>query len=119
MAMLNAEELHELTEWVRKHNGENHLMKFALEIQDGILLGIQVRFFTLRREIAKETEGEIYSAITILSHQRLFPERSGALKNGILKIDASYLNRRCSSTDIIRALIFIRDDMRKIIQKGN
>ena len=116
MATMNAEGLLEIKKWVMENNTHNPHMKIFLDIREDVLLGIEVIFFSPKKQIKSETMDEIYSAIQILSHQRLFPEKDGSLNNGILKMDANYIHRRCMPKDIIRALNYIREDMPRIIQ---
>lgn len=115
MSTMGVEGLLEVKKWVMENNNHNPHMKFYLDIREDLLLSIHVVFFK-RKRITDETEDEIYRAIRILSHQKLFPERNGNLRDGILIMHANYIHRHQVAKDIIRALNYIREDMPKIIQ---
>ncbi len=108
---MSVEELLKIRKWVRFNNETNPHMKVFLNIQEDVLVSADVRFFAKRQPLTKEVEDKIFNAIEILSHRRLFPEKTGDLKNGILKLNASYIHRHCGAKDIIRALEFVAKDL--------
>lgn len=115
MTTMGVKQLQKVKEWVAENNSHNPDMKVFLDVREGMLLSIHVVFYRLRKQIDEKTEDEVYKAIKILSHQKLFPEKTGNLKNGILRINANYIHQRCVANDTIRALNYIRDDMPRII----
>lgn len=109
-------ELAKVRKWVSSNNENNPHMKFFLDIREGVLLSINVRFFVMNQNIKKEIEEQIYDAITVLSHYRLFPDRDKKMEYGILRLDVSYVHKFCQAKDLIRGLEFIREDMPKFLR---
>ncbi len=116
MATMNKEGLLEIENWVKENNTHNPHMKFFLDISEGMLLGIKVIFFSVKKRLNDEITKEIYGKIRLLSHHRLYPVEDGSINYGVLKIDANYIHRRCTPTNIITALNYIRINMPDVIK---
>ena len=101
-------------------NDENPHVKFTPNIINGVLLGVSVRFLppkswsTITSENAR-IEEFIYGNIEKVSRYRLFPERNGLFRNGILELEYSCVDREVDEQYVIAAMEFLANNLIDIL----
>ena len=114
--MMDEKQLTAIEAFIETNNRENTHVKFYPQVQDGALLGFDVRFFApAERYFSKELEDRVFERIEMLSHRRVFPVKDGLFKHGILELKVSHVHRRAGSDNILQPLRFIAEDMIDVI----
>ena len=113
-------QLAKIKDYASRINEQNPHIKIIPVIMDGVLLSISVRFLPPKSwsEVTPENcliEDLIFDEIERRSRYRLFPERNGLFRKGILELKYSSVHRLANERCIIAVMEFIADDLIEVM----
>lgn len=106
-----------IDKFIMHNNIVNESVKFFPRVEEATLISISVRFFPPdEKYFTEEVEEKIFDEIKTLSHRRMFMEKNGLLRYGIMELRVSYVHQYCKVEDLINAMDFIANKMTEIIK---
>ncbi len=114
---MSLKELSKIKEFINDNNREKPNLKMYPRIEDGVLLGISVRFY-FPKGYSEGAEKVVFARIEELSKGVLIPNKSDLIWRGVLELNVNYVGQRLDSWSVRQALIFISEDMIKMLLYG-
>ena len=110
---LSEEQMSKIANYINTINEENMQIMLFPHIDNGILLGVSVRFHIANAstKITEEKEASIREKIIKTSHCRLVPEQNGLLKYGILELKFCSISRFSDEWIVIDTLEYVANEM--------